>query len=378
MKTKLINNLLVFFIVGICASCGVKKDITYHYETYAPLKETLDFNDSVCVYSCVDLFNPNDTTFDTCYYKMKKKHIILYARENSDENNTSSTQLEDTFQMRKLDFVYDIFPKIYGMSRGYLMHYSNFLYPLACEECYSFYRPWKFYERYRNGFQFTTDTIFVLDKKYIFLKKESIMHSSNLLRDSGKKLSKDISQFIKIRKNYQGKWNSHYNRIYSCYNQLLNTYEYVNYGINAQKVFTFDQDELLHNTFTYIVDSCKIEEIEFVDSTTCLHSISYRLDSLSPYIPIKIDTCSYSIKGNHITIAAQNSTNYGSMKSDVLVYSEGILFYSKVYDIPDRRGYARTMIVKPFILEGLDWESLSSKRDAILNAYFNVYVPINY
>jgi hypothetical protein len=91
-----------------------------------------------------------------------------------------------------------------------------------------------------------------------------------------------------------------------------------------------------------------------------------------------VDTCSYSIKGNHITIAAQNSTNYGSMKSDVLVYSEGILFYSKVYDIPDRRGYARTMIVKPFILEGLDWESLSSKRDAILNAYFNVYVPINY
>ena len=37
METKLINNLLVFFIVGICASCGVKKDMTYHYETYAPL-----------------------------------------------------------------------------------------------------------------------------------------------------------------------------------------------------------------------------------------------------------------------------------------------------------------------------------------------------
>lgn len=217
-----------------------------------------------------------------------------------------------------------------------------------------------------------------LIKTTFFFKKGSIMHSSHLLRDYGKKLSKDISQFIKIRKNYQGKWNSHYNRIYSCYNQLLNTYEYVNYGINAQKVFAIHQDDLLHNTFTYIVDSCKMEEIEFVDSTTCLHSISYKLDSLSPYIPIKIDTYSYSIKGNHITISAQNSTNYGSMKSDVLVYSEGILFYSKVYDIPDRRGYARTMIVKPFILEGLDWESASSKRDAILDAYFNVYVPINY
>lgn len=366
METKLINKLLVIFIVGICTSCGVKKDITYHYETYAPLKETLDFNDSVCIYSCVDLFNPNDTVFDTCYYKIKKKHIILYAREHSNENNISSTQSEDTFQMRKLDFVYDIFPKIYGMSREYLMHCPNFMYPMYCEECYSFYRPWKFYERYRNGFRVTTDTIFLFDKKYAIFKKESNINFSNILRTSGQELSKDMSQFTKIRKNY------------FYYNHFLNSYEYVNYGINAQKVFAIHQDDLLHNTFTYIVDSCKIEETEFVDSTTCLHSISYRLDSLSPYIPIKIDTCSYSIKGNHITIAAQNSTNYGSMKSDVLVYSEGILFYSKVYDILDRRGYARTMIVKPFILEGLGWESLSSKRDAILNAYFNVYVPINY
>ena len=71
-------------------------DIVQHFK-----RETLDFNDSVCVYSCVDLFNPNDTTFDTCYYKIKKKHIILYAREYSKENNTSSTHSEDTFQMKK-------------------------------------------------------------------------------------------------------------------------------------------------------------------------------------------------------------------------------------------------------------------------------------
>ncbi len=378
METKLINNLLVIFIVTICASCGVKKDMTYHYETYAPLKETLDFNDSVCVYSCVDLFNPYDTTFDTCYYKIKKKNIILYAREYSNENNISSTQLEDTFQMKKLDFVYDVFPKIYGMSRAYLMRYPNFLYPLACEECYSFYRHWKFYERYRNGFQFTTDTIFALDKNYIFFKKESIMYSSHLLRDSGKKLSKDISQFIKIRENDQGKWNSRYNRIYDYYNQLLNTYEYVNYGINAQKVFTIPQVDILHNTFTYVVDSFEIEVIEFVDSTTCTYSLSCRADSLSPFILTKIDTCTYSIKGNHITIAAQNRTDNSSIISDVLVYSEGMLFYSKVYDIPDKRGYTRTMMVKPFIVEGLNWDSMSQKRDAILDAYFNVYVPINY
>lgn len=362
METKLINNLLVIFIVGICTSCSVKKDMIYHYETYAPLKETLDFNDSVCIYSCVDLFNPNDTVFDTCYYKIKKKYIILYAREHSNVD----TLFKDTFQMKKLNFVYDIFPKIYGMSREYLMRYPNVMYPMYCEEYYSFYRPWKFYERYRNGFRVTIDTIFLFDKKYAIFKKESNSNFSNILRTSGQELSKDMSQFTRIRKNF------------FYYNHFLNSYEYMNYGINAQKVFTLDQDELLHNTFTYIVDSCKIEEIEFVDSTTCLHSISYRIDSLSPYIPTKVDTCSYSIKGNHITIAAENSTNYGSMKSDVLVYCEGILFYSKVYDIPDRRGYARTMIVKPFILEGLDWESASSKRDAILDAYFNVYVPINY
>jgi len=83
-----------------------------------------------------------------------------------------------------------------------------------------------------------------------------------------------------------------------------------------------------------------------------------------------LDTIRYSVRNNLIGIELVKGKS-----CDTLTYSNGILFYSKVYKEDNNEKY--THIVKPFIDETRSCTNKTDSINKIMSAYFSVYVPLN-
>lgn len=73
-------------------------------------------------------------------------------------------------------------------------------------------------------------------------------------------------------------------------------------------------------------------------------------------------------------------THYSTrnINGDALAYKDGILFYSKVYKTQKNGQEKISLIVKPFIDESMPLCNKLDSINAIMTAYFDVYVPLNF
>ena len=154
------------------------------------------------------------------------------------------------------------------------------------------------------------------------------------------------------------------------YEIVTNSYEYINYKVNYEKKVPFNQDSIIGKQFSFIEDACKKESIQFINDSVCTHSFSTRANVLSPFVLRESDSCRYSIKNHLIAIDLVKGKS-----CDTLSYSNGILFYSKVYRNDDNENY--THIVKPFIDETRSCANKTDSINMIMGTYFNAYVPLN-
>ena len=334
----------------------------YGYETYAPIRESLSFeNDSICVHTRYDMYNRDSiVVIDTCYWKNStdaEEMIILQRKETKDKMDVV-LHPKDT----NLNFAYNICPNWYNISQWEFKRHTKYKSPLyqdlvmslplniSSEERERIYKSWHptFEDKY-GSHHIVYDTIFNYGFFMLWFRKPLLPLGLFANSKRGGKL--------KERDN-------------GMYEMVTNSYEYINYKVNCERKNDFDIDSIIGRQYSYIGDPHKKESIRFVNDSICMHSLSVRADTSSSYMPSSLDTCRYAFKNNLIWI------NLVKGKScDTLSYSNGILFYSKVYRNDDNENY--THIVKPFIDET---RSCANKKDSInmiMSTYFNAYVPLN-
>ena len=332
--------LSVLFVLCGCRFLG-----PYHYETYAPVKKSLSFiNDSVCVYTRYSISNKDSIVLrDTCLWKHPSIGFInLY--KNKDHRNITMC-MEDTC----LNFEYNVCPKWHSIEEWEFERNKSYRYslykpktpvsrPLGDRRKYS---PPTLEDIYGNS-RIMYDTIVNYGPYMLWFSKRS--RHPMLLFANGKQL-KEESPIVKKARN-------------SLHELFTNSYEYINYKVNHEKIVDFASDSIVGKLFSFIGDSCKKESIRFINDSICLYEAS------------KIDTCQYVVKNNLIAI---DVIKYKSC--DTLAYSNGILFYSKVYK--DNKTDKYEHIVKPFIDEARSCASKTDSINMIMNAYYSVYVPLN-
>lgn len=352
------QSLKLYTIAGVLlllCSCRLSGPLSsryigpYNYETYAPVKEVLSFiNDSLCIYTQYDTYNKNSiSAVDTCYWKYGERDLIIlyHIRDNL------SNSYIDSAQMANLNFVWDICPKWSNIKRWEFMNYKDSKYPLYQEKLFTPRRTPSFSEKFGKR-QVICDTI-INDGYCMWWIRRPIptfAFSAN----------KHI-----IPKEFKGVGTK---RKLNLYRWACSTYEYINYKVNYEKKVDFELDSIKGKQFSYIGEACKKESIRFVNDSVCTHYLSTRESVSSPYVPQGVDSCRYSVKNNLIAIDFEKDKS-----CDTLTYSNGIIFYSKVY----KEGEKYTHVVKPFIDETRSCANKADSIDMIMSTYFNVYVPLN-
>ena len=379
MRNSFITYVLVILLV-LCGCCHLgpygyeksapireKLSFPYKYETYAPVRESLSFeNDSICVHTRYDIYSRDSIVFiDTCYWKNSteaKEMIILQRKETKDKMDVV-LHPEDT----NLNFVYNICPNWYNINQWEFKRHTNYKSPLyqdlvmslplgiSSEERDRIHRSWHptFEDKY-GSHHVVYDTIFNYDGSFWLWFKRPLWHSvlfptSKQFKepDRGKELGDD--DFFEF---------------------VTNSYEYINYKVNYEKKVHFDLDSIIGKQFSYIGDRHRKESIRFVNDSVCTHSLYTKADKYSTYMCSSLDTCRFSFRNNLIGIELVKGKS-----CDTLTYSNGILFYSKVYRNDDKGEY--THIVKPFIDETRSCANKADSINMIMSTYFSAYVPLN-
>ena len=263
----------------------------------------------------------------------------------------------DSIRKNRLCFIYDICPKWYNITSDEFMSYPDYKYPLYQEETSIPYRTPSFYEKF--GVKISCDTAkFVGTRCLAVLKKPNAPHFFfTNIAVKGRSVKAD-SRFAK--KELEG-----------FYSWLTNSYEYINYKVNHEREVDFNIDSIRGKQFSFIEDSCKKESLQFINDSVCLHSLSFKTDMFSTYESSILDTCHYAFTNNLIGVNLIKGNS-----CDTLTYSNGILFYSKVYKDGNNEGYKH--IVKPFIDETRSCANKIDSINMIMSTYFNVYVPLNF
>lgn len=334
----------------------------YGYETYAPIRESFSFeNDSICVHTRYDMYNRDSiVVIDTCYWENNRdaKEMIILQRKETKDKMDVVLHPKDT----NLNFAYNICPNWYNINQWEFKGHTKYKSPLyqdlvmslplniSSEERERIYKSWHptFEDKYGSR-HIVYDTIFNGGIFMLWLRKPfyPLVLFANSKRGG------------KLKKRDNG-----------IYEMVTNSYEYINYKVNYEKKVPFDQDSIIGKQFSFIGDSCKKESIQFINDSVCTHSFSTRANVLSPFVLRESDSCRYSIKNHLIAIDLVKGKS-----CDTLSYSNGILFYSKVYRNDDNENY--THIVKPFIDETRSCANKTDSINMIMGTYFNAYVPLN-
>lgn len=366
-KTTIIKSYIVVGVLLLICSCRLSGSLSnrsagpYLYETYAPVKESLSFiNNSVCVYTRYDIYNRDSiVVIDTCYWKQEEGNMIS-IRCRTKNIVTSSYAINDSIKKNELHFIYDICPKWYNISTDEFEENSSIRYPLYQDPIMANpHNPAFFNQKYDVDYMMSLDTLMFMDICLVFpkLKKDKTVSPAYFFPTKNNKLKKSKAPAL-LSKEVQ-------KRIYQW---ITNSYEYINYKVNYEKKFAFELDSIVGKQFSFIGESCKKESLRFVNDSVCAHYLSTRESVSSPYVPQGVDTCRYSVKNNLIAIDFEKDKS-----CDTLTYSNGIIFYSKVY----KEGDKYTHIVKPFIDETRSCANKADSINMIMSTYFNVYVPLN-
>ena len=359
----------IIFSTQLCACHHMKG----YYETAAPNRESLLFvNDSICIHNrcLLGLEKKFSISHETChYYVDKEQQIILYKKH--DAHDSVSMNINDEFNHKSLNFLYNIVPQVYNIPKDSFIKRHDFVFPVYYQPMsYPTSYPYPtFYEMYGMEHPITSDTLIVKGTFLIWVRHPvfTILYPSN---------SKRVH--FQSQPNHRKD-----NRL--MYHWLTNTYEYLNYYTNIQKKDSINRANLYYGVFSYSIDSCKKEELVFVNDSLCVYSVSYE-NFPSPNVCIS-DTFVYSTHNHIITLNSSNMlsqctadthSSTRNINGDALAYKDGILFYSKVYKTQKNGQEKISLIVKPFIDESM---SLCNKLDsinAIMTAYFDVYVPLNF
>ena len=267
-----------------------------------------------------------------------------------------------------LDFVYNICPKWYAITQRELKDYADYKSPLHQDICMSLplglsSEERAYYQRHLNptfadkcgNHRIVCDTIVNYGSFMLWFKRP--LHPSLLYP-----MSKPLKTPNWIKKYGEEAM------VEAMHEDFTNSYEFINYKVNQEKKVDFELDSIKGKQFSYIGEACKKESIRFVNDSICTHYLSTRDSVSSPFVPLTGDTCHYSVKSNLIAIDFEKDK-----PCDTLTYSNGIIFYSKVY----KEGEKYTHIVKPFIDETRSCANKADSIDMIMSTYFNVYVPLN-
>ena len=336
------------------------------FVTYAPVKESLSFfNNNVCIYTRYDMYNRDSiVVIDTClwkYYPNANGYIILYKKEAKDP-----TEVPYYKEDANLNFVYNICPQWYNIKQWEFKDYADYKSPLhqdysmslpvglSPEERARIIKKWHptFADKFGNHY-IKYDTIANYGSFMLWFERP--LHASLLFASS--KHFKEPS------------WAKEFG-VGEMYKELTNSYEYVNYKVNNEKKVHFDLDSIIGKQFSYIGDRHRKESIRFVNDSVCTHSLYTTADKYSTYMCSSLDTCRFSFRNNLIGIELVKGKS-----CDTLTYSNGILFYSKVYRNDDKEEY--THIVKPFIDETRSCANKADSINMIMSTYFGAYVPLN-
>lgn len=369
LRTYLYIIIGIVFITQLCACYPMKG----YYETAAPNRESLLFiNDSICIHNrCLIGYEENLSIYhDTCHYYIdKEKRIILYKKHGV-QVSVSAT-INNELNRMNLNFLYDIIPQVYNIPRDSFTKRQDFVFPIYYQPMSypTSYQYPTFYEMYGMEHPITYDTLIMKGTFLIWLRHPvfTILYPSN---------SKGAC--------FQSRPN-HRKDNQSMYRWLTSTYEYLNYYTNIQKKDSISSANLYHRVFSYSIDSSNKEQLVFFNDSLCVHSVLYKkFPSLDVCMS---DTFVYSIHNHIITLNNSNILSQcttdaryfiHNMNGDALAYENGILFYSKVYKTQQDGQEKKSLIVKPFIDESMSLFNKTDSINAIMKAYFNVYVPLNF
>ena len=337
----------------------------YKYETYAPIRESLSFeNDCICVHTRYDIYSRDSIVFiDTCYWKNStdaEEMIILQRKETKDKMDVV-LHPKDT----NLNFAYNICPNWYNISQWEFKRHTKYKSPLyqdlvmslplniSSEERERIYKSWHptFEDKY-GSHHIVYDTIFNYGSFWVWFKRplwNGVLFPMSKPFKTPVRKTKEDGRFFEF---------------------VTNSYEYINYKVNYEKKNDFDIDSIIGRQYSYIGDPHKKESIQFINDSVCTHSVSTRGSVSSPFVSQESDSCRYSVKNNLIGIEFVKGKS-----CDTLTYSNGILFYSKVYRNDDGGEYTHT--VKPFIDETRCCANKTDSINMIMSTYFSTYVPLN-
>lgn len=336
----------------------------YHYETYAPLRESITFiNNCECVYVQYSIYDRETVrTIDTCNWSYRTDIyngvIILQNKNAKDLKNVPPK----SFEVEELDFLYDICPKCYNITDNEFKKYSGYKEPLYQEKISGQSRVPSFREKYDTNYTISCDTIVIVDSCLVLPKQRNKkVAPSFFLQKKGKtkSITKPFARFVsKEEKKF--------------YSWICNSYEYLNYRINNDRKEKVVKDSLIGKQFSHVGEAYRQEFIRFINDSICVNNISKKIFYPSMNIPDTYDTCHYTIKNNLLAI---NFTYNDGKPCDTLTYCDGVLFYSKVYKDSENKMY--THIVKPFIDEARSCANKADSINMIMSAYLSVYVPLN-
>ena len=358
---KFLKISYLFIYVSFICGCQYHKSLPVRYIRYAPAEESLTFvNDSICVYKHARFSQKGQSYLhiDTCRWEYVGNHRLVLRNINY---NVSFTPIDSNFKAN-MNFLYDICPKWYNIEDEEFYNYVAYRYPYFLNrKMSSVHAGITFYTMYAVPYTITCDTISVANGYCLGMAKNKIDNANPAFFLTDKK------QKNKLIEDFQ-RWSIDYTENHF----FTNTYEYRNYYTNCRKKVHLDRYKLRGRLFTCLVDSFSKESVRFINDTTCIVSSFSRDEVTSSYMPKFSDTCRYTIQNNLIAI----DFSHNGWPSDTLSYSNGILFYSKVYkDYGGKEGM--THLVKPFISETKRWKNRNDSINHIMHSYLKVYVPIN-
>ena len=344
----------------LCLLCGCRH--LGSFVTYAPVKESLlFFNNNVCIYTRYDMYNRDSiVVIDTCSWRYcpNVKEYIILCRKEDQKTMDIPAYLEDTTP----NFVYEICPQWHGIKQSEFKEYADYKSPLH-QDC-TMSLPIGLSEEDRARINRRLRPTFADKYGSYYMANDTIVNYGFFMLWFRKPL---LPLVLFANSKRGGKLKERDNGMYEM---VTNSYEYINYKVNCERKNDFDIDSIIGRQYSYIGDPHKKESIRFVNDSICMHSLSVRADTSSSYMPSSLDTCRYAFKNNLIWI------NLVKGKScDTLSYSNGILFYSKVYRNDDNENY--THIVKPFIDETRSCANKTDSINMIMSTYFGAYVPLN-
>ncbi len=366
-----LNKYCILLLIMLIYGCGHMASISTtlsdpcHYETYAPVRESLSFiNNSICIYTRYDI-NKRDSivALDTCfwkYYPNANGYIILYRNDIKERMNVQACS-GDT----NLNFIYNTCPQWFNIKQQEFKSYANYKSPIGQDISISLPLGISSEERARiiRGLHPT------FADKYgcHHVEYDTIVNYGTYILWFSR--LKPLVLFASDKQLKEPDWKKELGNG-DVFEIVTNSYEYINYKVNYEKKVHLDLDSIIGKQFSYIGDMHKKESIQFVNDSICTHSVSVRAAASSPFISSLSDTCLYSVRNNQIAIDLVKGKEH-----DTLTYSNDILFYSKVYRNDGNGKY--THIVKPFIDETHSCASKADSINMIMSTYFNVYVPIN-